>query len=89
MAKAQAEIDTQLNRISTVQGLAGDLLNQADRMGTTLLALDEQLEAQRSSAEDINAVKALSKLKTQEVAVSAALQSYTSIQKLSLFNFIN
>lgn len=89
MAKAQAEIDTQLNRISTVQGMAGDLLNQADRMGTTLLALDEQLEAQRSSAEDLNMVKALSKLKTQEVAVSAALQSYTSIQKLSLFNFIN
>lgn len=89
MAKAEAEIDTQLNRISTVRGLAGDLLNQAERMGTTLLGQEELMESQRSAAEDIDMVKALSQLKTQEVAVSAALQSYSSIQKLSLFNFIN
>ena len=89
MAKAEAEIDTQLNRISTVRGLAGDLLNQAERMGNTLLGQSEQVENQRSAAEDIDMVKALSDLTTQQTAVSAALQSYTSIQKLSLFNFIN
>ena len=89
IAKSLAEIDTQLNRVSTVRGVAGDLLNQAERMGTTLLARSEQLESQRSSAEDIDMVAALSQLKTQETAVSAALQSYASIQKLSLFNYIN
>ena len=89
LAKSMAEIDTQLNRIGTVRGVAGDLLNQAERMGTTLLARDEQMEAQRSAAEDIDMVEALSRLKTQETAVSAALQSYASIQKLSLFNYIN
>ncbi len=92
LAKSLAEIDTQLNRISTVRGVAGDLLNQAERMGNTLLARNEQVEAQRVAAEDYDAegmVKALSQLKTQETAVSAALQSYASIQKLSLFNYIN
>lgn len=89
LAKVQAEIDTQLNRISTVRGVAGNLLLQADAMGDTLLARQEQVEAQRSSAEDIDMVAALSQLKTQETAVSAALQSYASIQKLSLFNYIN
>lgn len=89
LAKSLAEIDTQLNRVSTVRGVAGDLLNQAERMGTTLLAQNEQMETQRSSAEDIDMVAALSQLKTQETAVSAALQSYASIQKLSLFNYIN
>lgn len=88
LAKSLAEIDTQLNRISTVRGAAGDLLNQAERMGTTLLARNEAMEAQRSAAEDIDMVAALSQLKTQETAVSAALQSYASIQKLSLFNYI-
>ncbi len=34
-------------------------------------------------------VKALSDLESQQTAVSAALQSYASIQKLSLFNYIN
>lgn len=92
LAKSLAEIDTQLNRVSTVRGVAGDLLNQAERMGNTLLARNEQVEAQRVAAEDYDAegmVKALSQLKTQETAVSAALQSYASIQKLSLFNYIN
>ena len=92
LAKSLAEIDTQLNRVSTVRGVAGDLLNQAVRMGNTLLARNEQVEAQRVAAEDYDAegmVKALSQLKTQETAVSAALQSYASIQKLSLFNYIN
>lgn len=88
LTNSLAEIDTQLNRISTVRGLAGDLLNQADRMNSSLLALNEQVESQRSAAEDIDAVAALSQLKTQETAVSAALQSYASIQKLSLFNYI-
>lgn len=88
LAKSLAEIDTQLNRISTVRGAAGDLLNQAERMGTTLLARNEAMEAQRSAAEDIDMVAALSQLKTQETAVSAALQSYASIQKLSLFDYI-
>lgn len=88
LAQSLAEIDTQLNRISTVRGFAGDLLNQAERMGSTLLLRNEQMEAQRSSAEDIDAVAALSQLKTQETMVSAALQSYASIQKLSLFDYI-
>ena len=57
-------------------------------MNSSLLALNEQVESQRSAAEDIDAVAALSQLKTQETAVSAALQSYASIQKLSLFNYI-
>ena len=88
LAKSLAEIDTQLSRVSTVRGVAGDLLNQAERMETTLLARNEQMEAQRSGAEDIDMVAALSQLKTQETSVSAALQSYASIQKLSLFDYI-
>lgn len=89
LAKSLAEIDIQLNRVSSVRGVAGDLLNQAERMGSTLLARNEEMESQRSAAEDIDMVAALSQLKTQETAVSAALQSYASIQKLSLFDYIS
>ena len=89
VARALAELDTAMNRVSTVRGLAGDLLNQADRMSGALTSKSDLMEAQRSSAEDLDMVAALSQLKTQETAVSAALQSYASIQKLSLFNYIN
>lgn len=89
LSKALSEVDTAMNRVSTVRGYAGDLLNQADRMDTALQAREGLAEAQRSDAEDIDAVKGLSDLESKKLGVSVALQSYASIQKLSLFNFIN
>ena len=51
ITKSLTELDTAMNRVSTVRGLAGDLLNQAQRMGNTLLVREEQVEAQRVAAE--------------------------------------
>ena len=92
ITQSLTELDTAMNRISTVTGLAGDLLNQAERMGNTLLVREEQTEAQRVAAEQYDAegmVRAISQMQTQQTAVSAALQSYASIQKLSLLNYIS
>lgn len=92
LAKVQAEIDTAMNRVSTVRSYAGDLMQQSKRISETLMARDEQMEGQRAAAEDMNDseyIAALSKLQNQQTTVSAAMQSYASIQKLSLFNFIN
>ena len=92
ITKSLSELDIALNRVSTVRGLAGDLLNQAERMGNTLLVREEQTEAQRVAAEQYDAegmVRAVAQMQTQQTAVSAALQSYASIQKLSLLNYIS
>ena len=92
ITQSLTELDTAMNRISTVTGLAGDLLNQAERMGNTLLVREEQVEAQRVAAEQYDSegmVRAISQMQTQQTAVSAALQSYASIQKLSLLNYIS
>ena len=92
ITQSLTELDTAMNRVSTVRGLAGDLLNQAQRMSNTLLAREEQVEAQRVAAEQYDAegmVRAISQMQTQQTAVSAALQSYASIQKLSLLNYIS
>ncbi len=55
ITQSLTELDTALNRVSTVRGLAGDLLNQAERMGNTLLVREEQTEAQRVAAEQYDA----------------------------------
>lgn len=89
ISRTVTELDTAMDRVSSVRGVAGDQLNQAERITSTLLARSELMEETRSTAEDLDLVEALSKLKTQETVVSAALQSYTSIQKLSLFNYIS
>ncbi|WEE78264.1 flagellar hook-associated protein FlgL [Comamonas testosteroni] len=88
ITKGLAEIDTGMSRMQTVQSFAGDLLNRADRIETGLSAQSLQQEADRSRAEDLDMIPALSEKETQTVGLQAALQSYAQIQKLSLFNYI-
>lgn len=86
--RALAQIDAGMARLSASRGRAGDLLNQVDNIATRQESRAVQLEADRSRAEDLDVVKALSDFQTQQTAYSAALGSYAQIQKLSLFNFI-
>lgn len=88
VAKALAEIDTGLNRMQAVRGFAGDLLNRADTLSDQMSARSIQLEADRSTAEDVDIIAAMSELKNLQSSYSAALQSYAQIQKLSLFDYI-
>ncbi|MDH1253828.1 flagellar hook-associated protein FlgL [Comamonas thiooxydans] len=88
IAKGLAEIDTGMSRMQTVRSFAGDLLNRADRIEYGLSAQSVQQEADRSRAEDLDMIPALSEKETQNVGLQAALQSYAQIQKLSLFNYI-
>lgn len=89
IARALAEIDVSMERISTAQGRAGDLLNRADTITAQQEARDTQLQTDRSNAEDIDAVKALSDVSTLQLGYDVALKSYAAIQKLSLFNYIS
>lgn len=89
IGRGLTEIDSSMSRLHSARSLAGDLLNRADRIEDGLLDREVQLEADRSRAEDIDMIKALSEVDMQKVGLQAALQSYASIQKLSLFNFIN
>ena len=89
VAQSLSQIDAGMSRLSASRGRAGDLLNQADSITDRNSSKSLQLESDRSRAEDVDTVKALSDFKNQETAYSAALGSYAEIQKLSLFNFIN
>jgi flagellar hook-associated protein 3 FlgL len=89
LAISLAQVDTSLERIGAVRGQAGDLLNRADRISGTQEERSIQSEADRSRAEDMDMIKGLSDFKNQQTSYQAALQTYASIQKLSLFNFIN
>ncbi len=89
VSQGLAQVDSALSRLSATRGRAGDLLNRVDNIGDRQSAQSLQLEADRSRAEDLDMVKALSSFKTQETAYSAALGSYAQIQKLSLFNYIS
>ena len=88
VVQALAAIDAGLNRVISVRGQAGELLNRADRITERNDKLSTELESNRSRAEDLDMVKGISDFQNQQTGYQAALQSYAQVQKLSLFDYI-
>jgi flagellar hook-associated protein 3 FlgL len=86
--QALNNLDIGASRVASVRGQAGDLLNRADRISSNQEKRSIQLEGDRSRAEDIDMVKAISDFQNQQTGYQAALQSYAQVQKLSLFNYL-
>ena len=89
ITRGLTEIDSAMNRLQASRGLAGDLLNRADRIEGELDTRSIQLEADRSRAEDLDMIQGISDFQNQQTGYQAALQSYAMVQKLSLFNYLS
>jgi flagellar hook-associated protein 3 FlgL len=86
--QALTNLDIGMAKVSAVRGRAGDLLNRADRITSNNDNKTIQQQSDRSRAEDVDMITAISAFQNQQTGYSAALQSYAQVQKLSLFNFI-
>ncbi len=84
-----SNVDAALASVQGAQSEVGEQLNRMD--GIESRNQDQKLASQteRSNAEDLDMVQALSDFKNQETGYQAALQSYAMVQKLSLFNYIS
>ena len=89
MATALRQIDNCLNNVSTAQSQTGLWINQATSISTNQTAQSTQLTADQANAQDVDMVSGLSQFQSTQQAYQVALQSYSSIQKLSLFNYIS
>lgn len=89
VGQALANVDKGLERISQIRSYAGELLNRADRITGDQQNRTLQLEGDRSRAEDLDMIQAISDFQNQQTGYEAALKSYAQVQRLSLFNFIN
>lgn len=67
----------------------GEQLNRMDGIQTRNDSLKLAAQTEKSNAEDLDMVAAISSFQNQQTGYQAALQSYASIQKLSLFQYIN
>ena len=93
--KTQATADN-LNNLDSVMGnmqlsrsRAGDVLNRIDMETGRLEDQKVASQEERSNAEDLDIVQALSDFKNQQTGYDAALKSYSMVQRLSLFQYIN
>ena len=82
------QIDATASTLSSARSRVGEALNRIDAIGTRLSDTKLDAERQRSDAEDLDLVAAISDFQSRQTGYSAALQSYSIVQRLSLFDYI-
>ncbi|HVP34984.1 MAG TPA: flagellar hook-associated protein FlgL [Steroidobacteraceae bacterium] len=86
---ALQQIDNALSGLNNVQASVGGRLNAITAAGNNAQSNQTQLQGRISTLADTDYAAAVTQLSTQELALQAAQQSYASIAKLSLFNYIS
>ena len=67
----------------------GETLNRADAIEQRIGAQKVGAQAQKSQAEDLDMVEAISAFQNRQSGYQAALQAYASVQRLSLFQCLD
>lgn len=87
--QALAGLDGSTAALQSLRARVGDTLNRIDmvegRIGAHKLAAQDE----KSKAEDLDMVEAISSFQNQQTGYEAALKAYSTVQRLSLFQFIN
>lgn len=85
---ALQQIDTALNNLGTKQAGVGGRLNAISAAGSSAQTAQTNAQSSVSQLSDTDYAAAVTKLSSQELALQAAQESYASIAKLSLFNYL-
>ena len=83
------DIDSTMNYLQGARAVAGEALARVDNE-TGRLA-DQKLSAQteRTAAQDLDMVDAISKFQNQQTGYDAALKSYSMVQRMTLFQYLS
>ena len=82
-------MDATSNALQSARSMAGETLNRIDGVASRVSDLQLFAETTRSNAEDLDMVQAISEFQNQQTGYQAAMQTYASVQKMSLFQYIN
>ena len=85
---ALQQIDNAISNMSNVSASVGARINSITSSQGAAQALQTNLTAAVSQLSDTDYAAAITKLNTEEVSLQAAQESYASISKLSLFNYL-
>jgi flagellar hook-associated protein 3 FlgL len=82
------QIDNAISNMSNVSASVGARLNSITSSQGAATALQTNLTTSVSQLSDTDYAAAITRLNTEEVSLQAAQESYASIARLSLFNFL-
>jgi flagellar hook-associated protein 3 FlgL len=83
------DVDALANNMLAQRAAAGETLNRTDAVEQRIAAARLAAQTDRSSAEDLDMVQAISEFQSKQSGYDAALKTYSLVQKLSLFQYIS
>ena len=88
VSQGLAELDASANHLSGWRARAGEALNRIDGMGNRLSQAKLDAQRDRSDAEDLDMVAAISDFQSRQSGYDAALKTYSIVQRMSLFEYV-
>lgn len=82
------DLDGVMERLQSARAAVGDTLNRIDAVTGRLDALDLNAKTDRSNAEDLDMIAAISDFQNKQTGYDAALKTYAQVQRLSLFDYL-
>lgn len=82
------DIDAGMDNVSRWRSRSGEALRRADDIEERLAQAKLDAQSDRSAAEDLDMVAAISDFQARQSGYDAALKSYSIVQKLSLFEYL-
>ncbi len=76
-------------RCSAARARAGSALSRIDQASDQLADQKLYHQSERSAAEDLDMIEAISEFENRQTGYDAALKSYSMVQRMSLFQYIN
>jgi flagellar hook-associated protein 3 FlgL len=83
------DVDSVMGQLLSARAMAGEALNRIDGVAGRLDSIKLQASVERSNAEDLDMVQAISDFQNRQSGYEAALKSYSMVQRLSLFQYLN
>ncbi len=82
------DVDSVMSNLSTWRARAGEALVRADGIETRLSQAKLDAQSERSKAEDLDMVAAISDFQSKQTGYDAALRTYSIVQRMSLVDYL-
>ena len=87
--RSLSDIDGSMAALQSLRSRVGEVLNRADLLEGRIADQALAAKTERSNAEDLDMVQAISDFQSQQAGYDAALKVYASVQRMSLFQYLN
>lgn len=83
------DLDAVMGKLESQRSQVGEALNNLDGSESRMAALKQYSQSEKSAAEDLDMVSAISSFQNQQTGYETALKTYAMVQRMSLFQYIS